>query len=165
MRHPSIAGVFLCGAMLAVGLSAGCNSKSPLADTEGTSPALDRQAALQPPLAAVKSDAEVAAQFSIPDPSPSEPVQAAMRIEPQSASAGDTAELVVYLRIARTHFVHASDPMDAVFTPIEVNVTLPEDLVAQGEWLFPAPEQGGLSANVRLIAMKAYRRSTYRNEH
>src|SRR4051794_1190281 len=71
--------------------------------------------------------AEVAAaigdDLSVPDPSPSEPVKAAMAFRPASVSAGGTAELVVSIRIARAHYLHAARDAGGKFTPLGIEVT------------------------------------------
>ena len=146
MRQPLIARIearsFPCEIMLAVGLLAGCSPEPPIANAVHAPPASETWTASEPSLAFDTFDAEVAQQFSVPDPSPSEPVTAAMRIDPQGASAGDSVELLVYVRIARAHFVHAAHPTDRVFAPVEMTVALPEGITAQGEWRFPPPEHG-----------------------
>ena len=65
-----------------------------------------------------------------------------MTIRPKSVSAGDTVEIVVNIRIASAHFIHAKDHADVPFVPVAVNTTLPEGLTPIGDWQFPTPEKG-----------------------
>ena len=90
-------------------------------------------------------------EIAVPDPSPSEPVTAAMTIRPKSVSAGDTVEIVVNIRIASAHFIHAKDHADVPFVPVAVNTTLPEGLTPIGDWQFPTPEKGAEARSCTVI--------------
>jgi hypothetical protein len=79
---------------------------------------------------------------SVPDPSPSEPVTAVMTIQPERASVGETIELLVHIRIASAHFVHAKDDAGGPFVPLTVNSALPEEVEPIGDWRVPTPEKG-----------------------
>lgn len=83
---------------------------------------------------------EVARCFSVLNPSPSDPISAAMKIRPEKLAAGETAEILVYARIAAGHYVYAANNSTGVFAPTTVKVTLPSDVEALGDWQFPAPE-------------------------
>jgi len=89
------------------------------------------------PSAPDPSDAELYKQFTLPEPTPSNPIVAAMKFHPLRASTGGNAELLVYVRIARAHYVHVRSQ---TFSPLEVSVKLPEGLDAQGTWRYPRPE-------------------------
>ena len=79
---------------------------------------------------------------SVPEPSPSEPVTAAMKIRPASVSAGGTVDILVAIRVARAHYLHATrDPGDR-FIPLGMDVTLPAGVEGIKEWEFPAPTTG-----------------------
>jgi len=130
---PIVGAVLLIEAFLA----AGCGADAPtVISTEMPSPA-----AVDPPRVVLpKSDVQLAAEFSVPEPSPSTPVVAAMKLDPPTAIAGESAELAVYVRIARAHYIHASGDSDSAFSPIEMRATLPKGLQTQGEWRFPVAE-------------------------
>ena len=81
-------------------------------------------------------------QAAVPDPSPSEPVTAVITVQPERASAGETIEAVVRIRIAGGHFIHAKDEARSPFIPLTMNMTLPDGLEPLGDWQFPAPEKG-----------------------
>src|SRR5262245_44499941 len=64
-------------------------------------------------------------EISVPDPSPSEPVKASMRFRPESVAPGTRVELLVALRVAGAHYIHAAGGPESPFTPLEIEATLP----------------------------------------
>lgn len=62
-----------------------------------------------------------------------------MVIRPESAKAGQTVELLVAVRIASAHYLHAADDSDTTFVPVAMSLVLPDGIEAVGEWQFPAP--------------------------
>lgn len=126
-------------AVLVGGLSVGCES-----DSSPREAITDAQAKSSGTSAAVQGSAgnliaASSAQLSAADPSPSNPVTASMVIRPTEAGAGDTVELVVQVRIAGAHYVHARP--HETFTPVAMNLELPAGLEAVGDWEFPTPEK------------------------
>jgi len=113
---PIVGAVLLIEAFLA----GGCGADAPtVISTEIPSPP-----SVDPPrVVLTKSDVQLAAEFSVPDPSPSIPVVAAMKLDPPTAVAGESAELAVYVRVARAHYIHASGDRDSAFSPIEMRAT------------------------------------------
>jgi len=91
------------------------------------------------PIQSLKSERQIAEQFSIPDPSPSEPVLVRMMFDPPFGAAGESAELIVYVRIARAHFLHSSGDEDSIFSPVEMRVQFPMELQTKGNWQRPQP--------------------------
>ena len=81
-------------------------------------------------------------EIAVPDPSPSEPVTAVMTIQPNRASVGETVEVLVHIRIASAHFIHAKDDAGGPFVPVAVNTTLPTGVEPIGDWQVPTPEKG-----------------------
>jgi Disulphide bond corrector protein DsbC len=81
-------------------------------------------------------------EISVPDPSPTEPVTAVMTIQPKRASVGETVEVLVRIRIAGAHFIHAKGDAGGPFVPVAVNTTLPEGVEPIGDWQVPTPEKG-----------------------
>ena len=81
-------------------------------------------------------------EIAVPDPSPSEPVTAVMTIRPERASVGETVEVLVHIRIASAHFIHAKDDAGGPFVPVVVNTTLPKGVEPVGDWQAPTPEKG-----------------------
>jgi len=79
-------------------------------------------------------------EITVPEPSPSEPVTAVMTIRPLRAAVGKSVEVLVYLRIASAHIVHANDDAGGPYFPLGVTITLPEAVEPEGDWRFPAPE-------------------------
>lgn len=75
-----------------------------------------------------------------PDPTLHEPVTATMVARPERISAGETADLLVSVRIAPGHYVHAASDADTTFAPVTVDVELPEAVEAVGAWEFPSPQ-------------------------
>ena len=57
-----------------------------------------------------------------------------MTIRPERASVGETVELLVHIRIARAHFIHAKDDAGGPFVPVAVKATLPEGVEPIGDW-------------------------------
>lgn len=87
-------------------------------------------------------------ELSVPDPSPSEPVKAVMEFRPGSVSAGAEGELVVSIRIARAHYLHAKADPGGKFTPLGIEVELPSGIAGTRDWQFPPPETGRTGAPV-----------------
>ena len=79
---------------------------------------------------------------SLPEPSPSEPVKAAMTVRPENVSAGDVAELLVYLRIAKAHYLHAPAKSSGYAIAVTMDAVLPDGVEAAGDWIFPPPLKG-----------------------
>ena len=79
-------------------------------------------------------------ELFVPDPSPSEPVVAVMTVQPKRASAGETVEVLVRIRIASAHFIHAKDDAGGPYFPVAVTTTLPAGLEPIGTWQVPTPE-------------------------
>lgn len=71
-----------------------------------------------------------------PEPSQGEPVKAVMECR---STGGDTAELLVAVRIAGTYYLHAEADHGGTFAPLEVEATLPSGVEFAGNWDFPAP--------------------------
>lgn len=86
------------------------------------------------------------AGLSVAEPSPSEPVKAVMGLRPATAEAGAAAELLISVRIARAHYVHAPGDPESKFAPLSVDLELPDGVTASGEWIFPPPQtrKGGV---------------------
>jgi DsbC/DsbD-like thiol-disulfide interchange protein len=82
----------------------------------------------------------------VPEPSPSEPVKAAMKIRPASVSAGGTVEILVAIRVAGAHYLHAARGPGDKFIPLGIDVTLPAGVEATKEWEFPVPTTGRAGA-------------------
>lgn len=79
---------------------------------------------------------------AVPDPTSGEPVTAAMAVRPERASAGETVELIVYVRIAKAHYLHAPVDSDDHFLAVAMEDMLPEGVEAAGAWKLPPPEVG-----------------------
>jgi hypothetical protein len=73
-----------------------------------------------------------------PEPSSNEPVKAVMECR---TTGGDTAELLVAVRIAGTYYLHAEADYGGTFTPLKVEATLPPGVEFVGDWSFPAPKK------------------------
>src|SRR5262245_57715481 len=76
------------------------------------------------------------------EPRPSDPVKASMAFRPARVTAGATVELVVTVRIARAHYLHADKDPGGKFTPLGITATLPTGLEGVGDWQFPPPAKG-----------------------
>ena len=127
--------------MLAGPLS-GCGLSSPATGPSGGQPEPARPGTVADagkPL--IDSESETK-EVPVPEPSRSEPVKAAMRIHPASVSAGGTVEILVAIRVARAHYLHATSGSGDKFTPLGIDVTLPAGVEAIKEWEFPAPKTG-----------------------
>jgi hypothetical protein len=129
-------------AMILLSAALGCGQES--ADTRAADVRPDEvaKAEVDTGLADASPPARDVGQLSVPVPSPSEPVTAAMTIQPASALAGKTVELVVSIRIASGHYVHGAGDEDSPFVPLAMQITLPEGIEAVGDWKLPAPEKG-----------------------
>ncbi len=90
----------------------------------------------------VSSLATDVGENAVPDPSPSEPVTAVLTVRPERASAGETVEALVRIRVAGAHFIHAKDDSRSPFVPLTMSTTLPEGVEPVGDWQFPTPEKG-----------------------
>src|SRR5262245_2106790 len=82
----------------------------------------------------VGADAE---SLSVPEPSPSEPVKAVMAFRPASVTAGGAGELLVAVRVAPAHYLHATRDPGGKFTPLGIELSLPTGITALKDWEFP----------------------------
>lgn len=131
---------YACLVMMASGLSAGCNSDSRLPEAVRDQAADSVTTTDAAPLPDSSATSTLREQVPVAAPSPSEPVTASMIIRPESANGGDTVEVLVLVRIARAHYLHA-DNSHQPFTAVAMNLTLPEELQAVSDWRFPTPEK------------------------
>jgi Disulphide bond corrector protein DsbC len=92
--------------------------------------------------APVRAESTSSEEITVPDPSPTEPVTAVMTIRPKVVSVGETAQVLVHIRIASAHFIHAQDEAHGPFVPVAVNATLPAGVEPVGDWQVPKPEKG-----------------------
>jgi hypothetical protein len=53
-----------------------------------------------------------------------------------------TAELLVAVRIARAHYLHAEADHGGNFIPLGIETSSPPGVEFVGDWSFPAPERG-----------------------
>jgi len=131
----------ICGTLL------GCDSETAATNAVAVGDETITERAVSPTLADTTAVAESTDEISVPDPSssepsPNEPVTAVMSIRPQRVSVGETAEVLVNIRIAEAHFIHASDDPGGPFVPVAVKMTLPEGVEFAGDWQLPTPEKG-----------------------
>ncbi|HEX2475463.1 MAG TPA: protein-disulfide reductase DsbD domain-containing protein [Lacipirellulaceae bacterium] len=63
-----------------------------------------------------------------------------MVFRPSEAQAGETVDVIVQVRIAGAHYLHAGS--HATFTPVSMDIELPEVLEAKTDWRLPTPEKG-----------------------
>ena len=80
-------------------------------------------------------------QTDVADPSAAEPITALLTVSPERASAGETVEALVRIRIAGGHFIHAKDEARSPFIPLTMSTILPEGVESTGEWQFPEPQK------------------------
>jgi hypothetical protein len=64
-----------------------------------------------------------------------------MAIQPARALAGETVELVVQVRIAAAHYLHARGAEQEPFTPVSLDLMLPAAAETEGDWQLPAPQR------------------------
>jgi hypothetical protein len=121
--------------VLAIGILPGCgfNHASPRTESVATAP--DQQKAPAPTVSAspIQEPDPI-----VPDPSPSEPVKAVMACR---TTDNGTAELLVAVRIAGAHYLHAEADHGGRFTPLKIEAMLPPGVEFVGDWSFPAPEK------------------------
>lgn len=84
-------------------------------------------------------DKRASPEIAVPDPSPVEPVKAAMRINADKTVAGIRFEVVIRVRIAAGHHIYAVDAAKKPFLPTSLVLKLPEGLETDGEWLADEP--------------------------
>ncbi len=65
-----------------------------------------------------------------------------MKFRPESLSAGEAAELLVSVRIAPAHYVHAVNNPGEPWVPLAMNVSLPDGVEFAEDWQLPTPEKG-----------------------
>ena len=136
-RKPIVGAVFLVEIVLVAGIL-GCTESLPPVTTAGSKVPVKANSptAAEPQL----SDTQLAEEFTVTEPSPSNPVVAAMKFNPPTATPGGASELLIYVRIARAHYVHASSEAKSTFSPVKVSMQLPKELQGQGNWRYPQPE-------------------------
>jgi hypothetical protein len=126
--------------LLLTGLGIGCGSGS------GDS-GPDQPGWLQEPVIVPAQRPPVASGDSglpdVPEPTPSDPVKAVMACRPSDRSG---AELLVVVRIATAHYLHAEADHGGTFTPLKIDASLPPGVEFDGDWIYPAPEPGRVPA-------------------
>ena len=127
--------------VILLGPLSGCGSNAPDMNGDENKGNLHVQAASTLERSGNGADESADIQFSVPDPSPNEPVKAMMKIDPENVPAGETVTVFVSVRIARAHYLHAVNNSDKTFIPVAVNVPLPKGIEAAGEWQFPTPDK------------------------
>jgi len=132
-----VGAVFLVEIVLVAGIL-GCTESLPPVTTAGSKVPVKAilPTAVEPQL----SDTQLAEEFTVTEPSPSNPVVAAMKFNPPTARPGGASELLIYVRIARAHYVHASSEAKSTFSPLKVSMQLPKELQGQGSWHYPQPD-------------------------
>jgi hypothetical protein len=129
-------------AVIFVGHLSGCGSDS--AGTKSANGPVDRTAESSP----IRNHPRVEAttkgidQVSAAAPALEEPVTATMKFRPESLSAGEAAELLVAVRIAPAHYVHAANNPGEPWVPLAMNVSLPDGVEFSEDWQLPTPEKG-----------------------
>ena len=110
--------------------------KSPCLRT--TSIAISIAALIAASCAAAKADAvrhkRAIPEMVVPDPSPAEPVKAAIRIDPNEMFAGSRFEVVIRVQIAAGHHIYALDAANRPFLPTSLTLKFPEGLESKGDW-------------------------------
>jgi hypothetical protein len=128
-------------ASLLLGLGTGCGANPREIPSEPSPAGLPQEQVVAPvqrqPITYAPSD--TFDPPAVPEPSPSEPVKAVMACRP---SGPITAELLVAVRIARAHYLHAEADRGGTFTPLKIETTLPQGVEFDGDWNFPTPEVG-----------------------
>jgi hypothetical protein len=128
-------------ASLLIGLGTGCGANTREIPSEPSPAGLPQEQVVAPiqrqPITYAPSDA--LDPPAVPEPSPSEPVRAVMACRP---SGRVTAELLVAVRIARAHYLHAEADHGGTFTPLGMEATLPAGIEFAGDWAFPPAEAG-----------------------
>jgi len=134
---PIVSAILLVDILVAAG-TLGCTESLPPVTTAGSKSPVK---AISPTAAEPQlSDTQLAEEFTVTEPSPSNPVVAAMKFNPPTATPGGASELLIYVRIARAHYVHASSEAKLSFLPLKVSMQLPKELQGQGSWHYPQPE-------------------------
>ena len=94
----------------------------------------------------------------VPEPTPSDPVKAVMVYRPSGRS---TAELLVVVRIARAHYLHAEADHGGTFTPLRIEASLPPGVEFDGDWDYPTPEAGRVPAYRNTVLLRRSLKMTY----
>lgn len=85
-------------------------------------------------------DAKPQAKLFAPEPTRAEPVMAAMESSAESVAPGAKFEVRVQARIFSGFHIYGMDPKVSPFIPTALKLTLPDGLVADGDWKGPSPE-------------------------
>src|SRR5881394_2831293 len=70
--------------------------------------------------------------FPVPEPSRTEPVTAAMKLERDIVRPGESFEVLVRVRIAAGHHIYSTNAIHGPFTPTKLDLILPADLEPVG---------------------------------
>lgn len=73
-------------------------------------------------------------------PTAEQPVQASINCRRVPSAAKATWEVVVDVRIAEDHYLHAPDEKHPDFIPLVANITLPQGGQVLGEWQYSEPQ-------------------------
>jgi hypothetical protein len=77
--------------------------------------------------------------FEAGEPSETEPVTAAMRVDHQTVCEGETFRLLVKVRIAGGHYIYGTNAVQGPFTPLKMKLFLSGTLEPAGDWVVPEP--------------------------
>jgi thioredoxin-related protein len=79
-------------------------------------------------------------EISVERPTDIAPVTAGAVVSPKSASAGDVVTLTVRVRIAKGWHIYGVRAGGGPAQPTKLNLTLPDEITAPGDWTAPTPE-------------------------
>jgi DsbC/DsbD-like thiol-disulfide interchange protein len=77
--------------------------------------------------------------LAVTEPSQDEPVKVGMVAERAIVAPGGTFRLLVRIRIAAGHYIYSTNAPHGPFTPLALNLRLPDTIEAAGEWVAPPP--------------------------
>lgn len=80
-----------------------------------------------------------ASNIPVADPSPAQPVTAAMAISKKELHAGDAFELCVRVRIAGGHHIYGTNTTRGPFIPTKLTLSLPREVESIDRWSAPKP--------------------------
>jgi len=77
--------------------------------------------------------------FPVDEPSRTEPVTAAMKVDRDTVRAEERFEVLVRVRIAAGQHIYGTKKIAGPFTPTSLDLILPADVEPVGKWVAPRP--------------------------
>lgn len=109
---------------------------------------------------AIQNDFD-ASELTVSDPSFDHPVTAAIKFSVRKVGDPWLIDVQVSVRILSGHYIYGKLDGDTPFQPLKVELTLPEGVARDSEWIFPVPfNQNGHAIYIDSVSLSCQLRSS-----